>query len=220
MYCDQGDCKKSKPAAPMPPQPLSCSSVLGVTFDNGIMIAADCLVSYEGLAMFTNAARVLKVNDKVVLGGGSNFADLQYIQGVVEKRSLGIDDAVTTSGLKEFLRSALYNRSIRGKQMSVDLVLGGIQDGVPCLYKLDKRGFVSQDKMVATGFAEKMILPFLQMEVAKRPNGLNEEEAIYLIKRGMEILYKRHCLAFHTYHVGIVDHSGARVERITLTQEL
>lgn len=209
--------KNSRVSPPLPPQPLTCSSVLGLAFDSGVVLAADSLVSYEGLAMFNSAQRILKVNDSIILGGGKRYADFQYLQGVVEDKTRSVP-RMSPLELKDFLRSGLYNRSIMANPLQVDLVLAGIQDGVPFLCQLDQRGFVSQDQAVATGFAAKMILPFLKYQLDKRGHRVSEEEARLLVRQSMETLHRRHSLAHHTYHVGVVDAAGARVERISLRE--
>ncbi|KAI5738434.1 hypothetical protein M8J77_007042 [Diaphorina citri] len=211
--CDKADCKKAKPAA-QPPQPLSCASVFGLQFDRGVLLAADSLVSFEGLALFCNAQRIVKVNESILLGGGNNFADLQYLQGVVEDKARG-DPGLDPVTLEDFLRAGLYNRSIKATPLRLDLVLGGIVKGLPYLCMLDQRGYVCRDRVAATGFAAKMILPYLKNELAKRGE-IKEQEARDLVKQSMQILARRHALAHPSYYVGIVDEKGAKVEKITL----
>ena len=62
------------------------SSVLGVKFDGGVMIAADMLGSYGSLARFRNVSRVMKVNDCTVMGAGGDYADYQFIKSMIEQR--------------------------------------------------------------------------------------------------------------------------------------
>ena len=62
------------------------TSVLGTTFDGGIVIAADILGSYGSLARFRECPRVLKVNDNIILGAGGDYADYQYLKDVIEQK--------------------------------------------------------------------------------------------------------------------------------------
>jgi len=43
------------------------TSVVGIKFDSGVMIASDNLVSYGSLARYQDVQRVFKVNDKTVI---------------------------------------------------------------------------------------------------------------------------------------------------------
>ena len=51
-----------------------------------LMLAADTLLSYGSMAMFRDCDRLMKVNDQIVMGGGGDYADFQYIQHAIEER--------------------------------------------------------------------------------------------------------------------------------------
>lgn len=62
------------------------TSVLAIRFNGGVMLAADTLLSYGSMAMFRDCDRLMKVNDQIVMGGGGDYADFQYIQHAIEER--------------------------------------------------------------------------------------------------------------------------------------
>ena len=43
------------------------TSVIGIAFDKGVMIAADVLGSYGSMAKLRNLPRIFKVNDKCII---------------------------------------------------------------------------------------------------------------------------------------------------------
>uniref|UniRef100_A0A1B8Y1X3 Proteasome subunit beta type-4 n=1 Tax=Xenopus tropicalis TaxID=8364 RepID=A0A1B8Y1X3_XENTR len=59
------------------------TSVLGVKFDGGVIIAADMLGSYGSLARFRNISRIMKVNESTILGASGDYADYQYLKQVI-----------------------------------------------------------------------------------------------------------------------------------------
>lgn len=89
------------------------TSVLGVKFSGGVIIAADMLGSYGSLARFRNISRLMKVssscsdcwrqcaeaswpqsvlmvsgsqvNDSTILGASGDYADYQYLKRVIEQ---------------------------------------------------------------------------------------------------------------------------------------
>ena len=67
---------------------MTGTSVLGMKFNGGIIIAADMLGSYGSLARYRNLSRVMKVNDSTLIGGSGDYADLQYVQDTIEQRVL------------------------------------------------------------------------------------------------------------------------------------
>lgn len=59
------------------------TSVLGVKFDGGVVIAADMLGSYGSLARFRNISRIMRVNNTTMLGASGDYADFQYLKQVL-----------------------------------------------------------------------------------------------------------------------------------------
>ena len=62
------------------------TSVIGIKFDGGVLIAADTLGSYGSLARYRDVSRILKVNDCTVLGASGDYADFQYLSSIIEQR--------------------------------------------------------------------------------------------------------------------------------------
>ena len=61
------------------------TSAIGVKYDGGVIIAADNLVSYGNMARYQNVQRVHKINDKVIIGVGGDFADFQFIKRHIDQ---------------------------------------------------------------------------------------------------------------------------------------
>ena len=62
------------------------TSVLGIQFDGGVVLAADMLGSYGSLARFRDCPRLLKVNDTTVIGAAGDYADFQYLSNIIEQQ--------------------------------------------------------------------------------------------------------------------------------------
>ena len=60
------------------------TSVLGVTFEGGVMLAADTLGSYGSLARFRSLSRVRKVTDTCAVAASGDYADFQYMDRLFE----------------------------------------------------------------------------------------------------------------------------------------
>ena len=65
---------------------VSGSSVIGIQFDGGVMIAADTLGSYGSLARYRNCSRIIKVNETTIMGAGGDYADFQFLRDIIEQR--------------------------------------------------------------------------------------------------------------------------------------
>ncbi|KAH3865032.1 hypothetical protein DPMN_028070, partial [Dreissena polymorpha] len=62
------------------------TSVLGLKFKDGVVLAADKLGSYGSMAKFRDLTRLLKVNDQTVVGAGGDYADYQFLTEIIEQR--------------------------------------------------------------------------------------------------------------------------------------
>lgn len=68
-------------------QPITTgTSILGVAFEGGVMLAGDMLGSYGSLAKFRSIERIIKVNDTTILGASGDIADFQYLKSLIEQR--------------------------------------------------------------------------------------------------------------------------------------
>lgn len=63
------------------------TSVVGITFKDGVMIASDTLASYGSLARYRNIDRIMKVNDNIILGAGGDYADFQHIKNIIHQKT-------------------------------------------------------------------------------------------------------------------------------------
>ena len=62
------------------------TSVLGIVFNGGVMIAADMLGSYGSMAMMRNMPRVFKVNNSTIIGASGDLADFQFLHQIIQDK--------------------------------------------------------------------------------------------------------------------------------------
>lgn len=68
-------------------QPITTgTSIVGVKYENGVIIAGDMLISYGNLARYQNVDRVFQINKNIILGVSGDYADFQYIQEVIQDK--------------------------------------------------------------------------------------------------------------------------------------
>ncbi|KAH8381988.1 hypothetical protein KR009_001265 [Drosophila setifemur] len=193
------------------------SSVLGIRFDAGVLIAADTLVSYGSLARYQNIDRVFKINQKILLGGSGDFADIQSIKRSIDQKMIEdqcCDDNIEMkpNSLAKWMTRVLYNRRSRMNPLYIDVVVGGVnKEGKPFLANVDLRGRSHEDFVVATGFARHLAIPLVR---ESKPNDreLTFEEASNLIRKCMEVLYYRDTRNMSQYTVGVCSAGNCAVE--------
>lgn len=61
------------------------TSVLGIKYKDGVLLAADTLASYGSLARFMDIRRIVDVGANTILGASGDMSDFQYTQALLEK---------------------------------------------------------------------------------------------------------------------------------------
>ncbi|ELT98117.1 hypothetical protein CAPTEDRAFT_178772 [Capitella teleta] len=192
------------------------TSVLGVKFDGGIIIAADTLGSYGSLARFRDCPRVMKVNECSVLGAGGDYADYQHLKAMIEQKVLDEDNLndgfnYTPKSLFNWLTRIMYHKRSNFNPLWNTLVIGGLQDGEPYLGYIDKLGVAYTNDTVATGFGSYLAAPMLRDGLEKNPK-MTEADAKQLIDRALRVLFYRDARSWNRYQLAIVTKDGVRIE--------
>ncbi|KAI0207545.1 Proteasome subunit beta type-4 [Lamellibrachia satsuma] len=192
------------------------SSVIGIQFDGGVMIAADKLGSYGSMARYRNCSRILRVNNATIMGAGGDYADFQFLRDIVEQRVIDeecLDDgfSYTPRSLFSWVTRVLYNRRSRFNPLWNTVLIGGLQDGQPFLGYVDKIGTAYQSPTAASGFGAYVALPMLR-DAYEKNNKMSEAEAKTLLENCLRVLYYRDCRAWNKYDIAIVTKDGARLE--------
>jgi len=183
------------------------TSVLGIKFDGGVMIAADNLVSYGSLARFQNVERVFKINSKTILGAGGDFADFQSLKRSIDQKmveDLCHQDKIDMKpkSLYNWLTRVLYNRRSRVNPLWLDIVVGGVDNGVPFLGHVDMRGRAYEDNVIATGLGKHLALPLMRENLGLDKK-LTQLEAARVLSKSMEVLHYRDCRAMSKFSVAV-----------------
>jgi 20S proteasome subunit beta 7 len=182
------------------------TSVLGIVYDGGVLLAADTLLSYGSMAKAQNAVRLRAIEGtSTIVGGSGEYSDFQYVCDLLQRKSLEETVTTLTDSLYadnsqamnavtvwNYLRMVMYTRRTKMNPLWNDLVVAGIDNGKPFLGMVDKIGTTVADNFVATGFGSYLAMPLLREKW--RPD-LTEGEARALLEDCMKVLFYRDCRA-------------------------
>ncbi|GFN98038.1 proteasome subunit beta [Plakobranchus ocellatus] len=188
------------------------TSVLGIQFEGGVIIAADMLGSYGSLARFRDCPRLLKVNDTTVLGAAGDYADFQYLTNVIEQQVIDeecLNDGFgyTPKSLHCWLTRVLYNRRSQFNPLWNTYIVAGLEEEKPFLGYVDKIGMAYEAPSLACGFGAYLALPIIRDAMEKNPT-MTQEEAVSLIDRCMKLLYYRDARSLNKYQIAIITKAG------------
>ncbi|XP_034280990.1 proteasome subunit beta type-4 [Pantherophis guttatus] len=192
------------------------TSVLGLKFEGGVMIAADTLGSYGSLARFRNLSRIMKVNDSTVLGASGDYADFQYLkqvleQMVIDEDLLGDGHSYSPKAIHSWLTRVMYNHRSKMNPLWNTVVIGGYSQGEGFLGYVDMLGVAYEASSLATGYGSYVAQPLMREALEKTPS-LSQQAARALIERCMKILYYRDARSFNRYEITTVTEKGVEVE--------
>ena len=106
------------------------TSVLGLTYQDGVMLATDTLASYGSLARFMDNQRLTPFGSHVVVGASGDMSDWQNIQHtltkLMEKEDIqGDGHSLTPEQVYAYLSHTMYERRSKLDPSWNALVLGG-----------------------------------------------------------------------------------------------
>ncbi|KHJ48081.1 hypothetical protein D918_01348 [Trichuris suis] len=197
------------------------SSVVALMFDDGVVIAADTLLSYGKLARYKGVSRLRKINKKTLIGVGGDYADYQFLQVLIDAREsemkcLEPPGQFNALSLHSWLRSVLYFRRSRLNPFWNSFVVAGVvgPENEPYLGTVNLLGVSYTNKYVATGLGSYLVQQLLENALSKRKeeaSSLSRKDAMQLMRECIEILYERDTLAHYEYEVGVVDKEGCTI---------
>lgn len=200
------------------------TSVIGVKFDGGVIIAADDLGSYGSMARYRNIKRVEKVNEKTVIGAGGDYADFQFLSSILEEmvqaeiyRDEGMD--YNASAVHSWLERVLYNRRSRFNPLWNTVLVGGFdRKNEPFLGYVNMIGTSFTGNYAASGFAAHLAVPALR-KWCESDADKTQDAALAVVKKCMLIQNLRDARSWHKYTYAVITKDGVSIENANIQDE-
>ena len=194
------------------------TSVLGVKFDEGVIIAADTLGSYGSLARFRGLSRVMKINDFTVMSAAGDYADFQYLkqeleQMVIDEEILNDGFTMPPSAVHSWVTRILYHRRSKFNPLWNVVTVAGYENGKGFLASVDKIGIAFEAPSVASGFGAYIAQPLLRKALEDNNNTLTLEQARQVITNCLRVLYYRDARSYNRHEIAVVTKDGVMIEK-------
>jgi proteasome beta subunit len=141
------------------------ATAVGISFDNGVVLASEKRVSYGNFVVNKNTKKTFPVTDQVGAACAGMIADMQILVrqvGALAKiRKLETRRNVPPNSIAKMMSVIMFER--RFFPLLTQVIVGGI-DNKPQIYTLDPLGSVLPDDYAAVGSGAEMALGVMDGE--------------------------------------------------------
>lgn len=187
------------------------ASVVGLKYNDGVMIAADTLASYGSLARYKDVRRIKAIGKDTLIGASGELSDFQLILQILEGlQEYNCDNKYATKSpceIYSYLRALFYQRRNKGNPFWNQLLVAGFRDKAFLGY-VDLIGTAYEEHFIATGFGAHLAIPIIRERW--RPD-MNEDEARAVLEDCLRVMYYRDCRASPMIQVGKATAQGIAI---------
>lgn len=190
------------------------ATVVGISYDSGVILAAEKRVSFGHFVVNKNIKKTFTVTSQVGAACAGMVADMQVLVRQVEAlakiRKLETRRDVAPNSVAKLMSVIMFER--RYFPLLTQVIVGGVNEK-PEIYTLDPLGSVLPDDYAAVGTGAEMALGIMDAEYKA---GMTEERAKELAVRAIKSAIQRDAASGDGIDVLLVTKDGSREETIKL----
>jgi proteasome beta subunit len=188
------------------------ASVVGISYNDGVILAADKRVSFGNFVVNKNIKKTFTVTDYVGAACAGMVADMQVLVRQVEAlakiRRLETRREVAPNSIAKLMSVIMFER--RYFPLLTQVIVGGINEK-PEIYTLDPLGSVLPDDYAAVGTGAEGALGIMDAEF--KPN-MSEEKVRELASRAIRSAVQRDAASGDGIDILYMTRSGHREETV------
>ncbi|HZA68227.1 MAG TPA: archaeal proteasome endopeptidase complex subunit beta [Nitrososphaeraceae archaeon] len=144
------------------------ATAVGITYQDGIVLAAEKRISYGNFVVNKNTKKIFTITDQVASACAGMVADMQVLTrqvGALAKiRKLETRRDMATNSVAKLMSVIMFER--RYFPLLTQVIVGGVQT-TPEIYTLDPLGSLLPDNYAAVGTGAEMALGIMDAEYNK-----------------------------------------------------
>lgn len=160
------------------------ATAVGISYDGGIILAAEKRVSYGNFVVNKNTKKIFPVTEFVGAACAGMIADMQVlvrqVSALAKIRRLEIKRNVATNSIAKLMSVIMFER--RFFPLLTQVVVGGVEYR-PQIFTLDPLGSVLPDDYAAVGSGAEMALGVMDAEYSR---DMSEENARNLVIKAIK----------------------------------
>ena len=160
------------------------ATAIGISYNEGIILAAEKRVSYGNFVVNKNTKKIFPVTEYVGAACAGMIADMQVlvrqVSALAKIRRLEIKRNIATNSIAKLMSVIMFER--RFFPLLTQVVVGGVEYR-PQIFTLDPLGSVLPDDYAAVGSGAEMALGVMDAEYSR---DMSEEKARDLVIKGIK----------------------------------
>jgi proteasome beta subunit len=184
------------------------ATAVGITYDNGVLLASEKRVSYGNFVVNKNTKKTFTVTNHVGAACAGMVADMQVlvrqVSALSKIRRLETRREVQPNSVAKLMSVIMFER--RYFPLLTQVIVGGITDQ-PEIYTLDPLGSVLPDKYAAVGTGAEMALGVMDADYSEN---LDEEKATTLALRSIRSSIQRDSASGDGIDLLIINKDGKK----------
>jgi len=183
------------------------ATAVGITYNDGVLLAAEKRVSYGNFVVNKNTKKTFNVTDHVGAACAGMVADMQVlvrqVSALSKIRKLETRRNVEPNSVAKLMSVIMFER--RYFPLLTQVVVGGVTTGKPEIYTLDPLGSVLPDRYAAVGTGAEMALGVMDADFNEN---LDEEKATNLALRSIRSSIQRDSASGDGIDILIINKNG------------
>jgi proteasome beta subunit len=182
-------------------------TAVGLKTREGVVLATDKRVTYEGFVLSKQAKKVYMITGRIGVAFAGLMGDVGYLTKLLKLESksyeLRVGRDIKTRSLAKILSLVLYNYKLI--PMFTETIVGGYDEEGPALFVLDPVGSLIEEKYAAVGSGSQLALGYIE---PKYREDLKVEEAEKIAVEAIKTVIERDVLSGDGVDVVIITKEG------------
>ncbi len=190
------------------------ATAVGITYQDGIVLAAEKRISYGNFVVNKNTKKIFTITDQVASACAGMVADMQVLTrqvGALAKiRKLETRRDMATNSVAKLMSVIMFER--RYFPLLTQVIVGGVQT-TPEIYTLDPLGSLLPDNYAAVGTGAEMALGIMDAEYQKN---MSEDTSKKLVIKAVKSSIQRDSASGDGIDVLTITKKGIEEESLGL----
>jgi proteasome beta subunit len=190
------------------------ATAIGLTYQDGVILAADKRISYGNFVVNKNTRKIFSITDQIASACAGMVADMQVLTrqvGALAKiRKLETRREMATNSAAKLMSVIMFER--RYFPLLTQVIVGGVNT-LPEIYTLDPLGSLLPDNYAAVGTGAELALGLIDSEYNKN---MTEDASKKLAIKAIKSSVQRDSASGDGIDILAITNKGTKEESINL----